>query len=61
MTMPTIRLKERTKRLLDAMIEKEIRREAKDPRVFLSALRSGTYGYSHDDFIMKMLKERNKS
>lgn len=57
--MPMIRIAERTKELLDKAIEKQIRKEARNPSVLISAIKKGEYGYSYDRFIGMLIK-RNK-
>lgn len=58
--MPTIRLSAEVKKKLDSIMLKEIIKEAENPKVLIKALKS-KYGYTHSEFIGKLIKEKGKS
>lgn len=55
--MPTIRLSNKVKQDLDKQMQKEILEEIQNPRSLIKALKN-KYGYTHSEFIAKLLRER---
>ena len=58
--MPTIRLSDEVKEKLDSLMLKELLKETEKPKVLIKALKR-KYGYTHSDFIGKLIKEKRKS
>ena len=57
--MPTIRLSEKVKKKLEEAMITELQKEASKPQVFLKALKN-KYGYTHNEFIEKLLEKKDK-
>lgn len=57
--MPIIKLDSETKQDLEALMLQEIKKEISDPKIFIQAIKT-KYGYSYNDFIVKLIQFRKK-
>lgn len=58
--MPTIHLKSEVKEKLEQLMMKELQKRINEPKILIQAVRN-KYGYTHSEFILKLVKLGEKS
>lgn len=59
-TMPTIKVSEEVKKQLELLMLSEIKKDIEDPKTLVIALVRHKFGYTHSEFIKKIMIKYKK-